>query len=233
VAVRNLQPRTPSHSGRKRPPNQWRAGRNRKEKSELVRSNLLWAATKLVGEEGYAAASIAKITQLANVAMGTFYNYFDTRQAILDELLPRMGKNMLEYIRERSIGGHNFAELEERSFEAFFEFIDREPHFFRILNEAESFAPKAHAAHLDMVSRRYIRFLRRSAQNGEFPGYSDSELETIAYILMATRTYLSQRYMNDEDAQHLLPKDVVKTYMKFVRFGLEGARKTSCEPEKR
>jgi AcrR family transcriptional regulator len=210
-------------ASRQRPPNQWRSGRNRKEKSELVRDNLLWAAGQVVGEVGYAAASIARITELANVAQGTFYNYFDSRQDILDTLLPSLGQKMLDHVRERSLGGRNFAELEQRSFLAFFEFIDNEPHFFRILNEAESFAPTAHKMHFDAVSERYKRFLRHSFENGEFPGYEAEELEAIVFMLMATRSYLAIRYVYGDGKREDLPENVGKTYMKFVRFGLEGA----------
>ncbi|MGE4369394.1 MAG: TetR/AcrR family transcriptional regulator [Burkholderiaceae bacterium] len=222
---------SPSRSPRPRPaakpraPNQWKTGRNRKEKSELVRNNLLWAAAQVVGEVGYAAASIARITELASVAQGTFYNYFESRQDILDTLLPSLGKKMLEHIREKSLGGRNFSELEERSFLAFFEFIDNEPHFFRILNEAESFAPNAHRMHFDAVSERYMRFLKRSYENGEFPAYEPEELEAIAFMLMATRSYLAIRYVYGDGQHHHLPENVAKTYMKFVRFGLEGVER--------
>lgn len=203
-------------------PGQWQKGRNRKEKSELVRSNLLWAATQVVGEVGYASASIARITRIANVGQGTFYNYFSSRQEILDELLPTLGRNMLSHIRKHSIGGRNFAELEERSFRAFFEFIDQEPYFFRILHEAESFAPKAHQAHLKIVANQYTNFLKRSLRNNEFPAFKEKELETIAYTLMATRTYLVQKYLEERQEGDNLLEQIVDTYMKFVRFGLEG-----------
>lgn len=203
-------------------PNHWKAGRNRKEKSELVKDSLLWAAAQIVGEVGYAAASISRITELAGVAQGTFYNYFESRQDILDSLLPDLGMKMLDHIRKKSLGGNNFAELEERSFLAFFEFIDTEPYFFRILNEAESFAPRAHKKHLNAISKRYLRFLKRSHANGEFPGYSEDELEAIVYILMATRSYLAIRYVYGRVKHKHLPKNVAQTYMKFVRFGLEG-----------
>ncbi len=206
-------------------PNPWRAGRSRKEKSLLVRNNLLWAAAQVVGEVGYEAASIARITELANVAQGTFYNYFESRQDILDTLLPSLGKKMLEHIRNKSLGGCNFAELEERSFLAFFEFIDNEPHFFRILNEAESFAPTAHKMHFDAISERYLRFLKRSFENGEFPNYKPEELEAISFMLMATRSYLAIRYVYGDGQHHHLPENVSKTYMKFVRFGLEGVKR--------
>ena len=42
------------------------------------------AATKIVGKYGYAEASVARITDEAGVAQGTFYNHFENRQELLD-----------------------------------------------------------------------------------------------------------------------------------------------------
>jgi AcrR family transcriptional regulator len=197
-------------------------GKTRLEKSELTRDALLAAAAEVVGEVGYANASIALITQKAGLGQGTFYNYFDSRQEILDELLPSMGKNMLAFIRKSALGGHSFAELEEGSFLAFFSFLNENSQFLRILNGAEMFAPQGHKKHFDTVSKQYMRFLRHSLQNGEFPAYRDDELEVIVYMLMAARSYLAMRYMFDDGRKNELPEAVTQTYMKFVRYGLEG-----------
>ncbi|AMR79233.1 TetR/AcrR family transcriptional regulator [Cupriavidus nantongensis] len=200
----------------------WRDAGSRSERSERIRAALLRAAAEVVGEVGYSDASITMITQRAGVAQGTFYNYFKTRQDIFDALLPDMGENMLGYVRAKAAGPSNFAELEERSFRAFFSFLKEAPQFSRILNEAETFAPTAFQTHLQNVSRRYIRFLKRSLQAGEFPEYSEADLEAVAYMLMAARSYLSQRYRSDDGARVELPRSVVKTYMKFVLYGLLG-----------
>src|SRR5690606_32698911 len=85
----------------------------RVEKSEAIRESLLKAAVEVVGEVGYANASIALITQKAGVGQGTFYNYFESRQEILDALLPSLGKDMLAHVKKCALGGHSFAELEE------------------------------------------------------------------------------------------------------------------------
>lgn len=195
----------------------------RLEKSEAIREALLKAADAVVGEVGYANASVTLITQRAGVGQGTFYNYFASRQEILDALLPDLGRNMLTYIKKCALGGHTFSELEERSFRGFFSFLYETPHFFRILNEAEMFAPVGHAQHFEVVSEKYKRFLHESLENGEFPAFQAHELETIVFILMAARSYLAMHYAVKEDGgTKPLPEGVVETYMKFVRYGLEG-----------
>lgn len=205
-----------------------RRGKSRLEKSELIRDALLKAAAEVVGEVGYANASIALITQQAGVGQGTFYNYFSSRQEILDELLPSLGKNMMAHIKKSALGGHSFAELEDRSFRGFFSFLRETPQFLRILNGAEMFAETGHKKHFDTVAKQYMRFLQHSLQEGEFPAYSAEELEVIVFMLMAARSYLAMRYVFGEEKQSELPEAVAQTYMKFVRYGLEGVPPSSA-----
>lgn len=162
------------------------------------------------------------ITQRAGVAQGTFYNHFDNRQDILDQLLPALGEQMLAYVRRCALKGNTTLEKEELSFAAFFDFLEKNPHFFRILNEAESFAPKAYRAHLELISKGYVRFLKRAHQHGELPGFKDRELEVIAFMLMAARSYLAWRYVYGAESHGTVPKWVTGAYMKFVRHGLQG-----------
>ena len=86
------------HAGRSRPrkPRQTRA-----ERSEATRRALFHAAAEVVGEVGYGDALVSRITARANVAQGTFYNYFASRQDLFDQLLPSLGSSMLEFIQDR------------------------------------------------------------------------------------------------------------------------------------
>ncbi|TCS34048.1 TetR family transcriptional regulator [Paucimonas lemoignei] len=197
-------------------------GKRRIEKSEQTREALLQAAADVVGEKGFANASITLITQKAGVGQGTFYNYFDSRQEILDELMPAVGRNLLSYVKSNLAGGDSFAELEEQQFRAFFSFLRVAPKFSRVLSEAYLFTPEGHEAHMKNVFNNYMRFLLRSHANGEFPAYEPRELEVIAQILMAARDYLARNYTYEEGGAPKLPDFAVETYMKFVRYGLEG-----------
>jgi len=199
----------------------WRRG-SRLEKSELLRHALLQAAAAVVGEVGYANASIALITARVGVAQGTFYNYFESRQDILDKLLPTLGEEMLAHIKQCASGGTNYTEIEERIFRGFFSFLGKAPHFFRILNEAESFAPAGHKQHFENVSKKYLHLFHRSKLEGSFPNYSEKELEVVVFILLAARSYLALRYLGRTGRKSTLPEWVAETYMKFVRYGLEG-----------
>src|SRR5688572_1389657 len=76
----------------------------RAEKAIENRNALLQAAAKVVGEVGYQEASIARITREAGLAHGTFYLYFDSRQDMLDAVLPFVGEELSLFIRQRASG---------------------------------------------------------------------------------------------------------------------------------
>ncbi|RJG02537.1 TetR/AcrR family transcriptional regulator [Noviherbaspirillum sedimenti] len=206
-------------------------GKRRIEKSEQIREALLAATADVVGEKGYANTSIALITQKAGVAQGTFYNYFESRQEILDEVMPAVGRNMLAYIKGKLGTGQNFAELEDEQFRALFSFLQIAPKFSRILSEAYLFSLQGHKRHMETVFSNYMRFLMRSKTHGEFPGYEPHELAVIVPILMGARDYLARNYMQEEGGVPTLQNSVAETYMKFVRYGLEGVP-PSTKPRK-
>lgn len=206
------------------PDKHWRQAESRGERSLLIREALFRAAAEVVGETGYQGASVALITQRAEVAQGTFYNHFTNRQDILDQLLPAIGQEMLDYVRECAKKGNTASEKEELSLVGFFDFLKLNPHFFRILNEAESFAPKAYRAHLDLVSKGYVAFLARSREHGELGHFDDQELEVVAFILMAARSYLAWRYLYGAEQHDTLPRWVIDAYMKFVRNGFSSLK---------
>src|SRR5437763_11941378 len=113
---------------------------NRVERNAWTKQKIFDAATKIVGKYGYAEASLARITEEAGVAQGTFYNHFQNRQELLDQLLPMIGMEMVRFIRERTRAERAGMQEIDR-FRAFFDFIREVPEFLRILNEAEFFAP--------------------------------------------------------------------------------------------
>jgi AcrR family transcriptional regulator len=195
--------------------------RTRAEKTDETRRALFDAAAAIVGKHGYANASIMKITARANVANGTFYNYFESRQDLFDQLLPTLGEQLLESIQHHVDTGSAGIERESERIRAYFAFCEENPGFLRILNEAEVFAPKAFRRHVRRFADGYVRAMRRSHQRGEMLRYSEDEFETIAYMLMGARTYLTMLH-NHSPRRKSGPSvtSTVETYLKFVERAL-------------
>jgi AcrR family transcriptional regulator len=192
---------------------------NRVERNAWTKRKIFDAATKIVGKYGYAEASVARITEEAGVAQGTFYNHFENRQQLLDQLLPKIGLDMVRFIRERT-GTAHAARQEIERFCAFFDFIREVPEFLRILNEAEFFAPTGYQKHLDNISTAYVRILKRARHAGAIDDFSDEEFEAIVHMFMGARGYLSRRYSYADGAATAVPEHVISAYEKLITRGL-------------
>ncbi|MBL0942864.1 MAG: TetR/AcrR family transcriptional regulator [Hydrogenophaga sp.] len=193
----------------------------RAERAARTREEFLMAAAKVVGETGYRDASIQRITAACGVALGTFYLYFPSRQALFDTLLPHFGLQMLDYVRERIGNEERFFEAEEIGFRAVFEYLSDNPWFWRLLNEAEVEAPTAWARHHAAVHERYIHFLKRMKARGELRQYAKSELPTLADLLIAARDYVYRTHLTTASkGARTVPNATVRTYRRFIESGL-------------
>lgn len=69
---------------------------------ESRRTALAEVALELWAEKGFDQTSVAEIAREAGIAKGTFYLYFESKEALLDEVLRRnsLGPNLLALIRD-------------------------------------------------------------------------------------------------------------------------------------
>lgn len=196
----------------------------RAEKGQKIKQDLFNAAAKVVGEVGYSNAQVSRITSAANVGQGTFYNHFESRQDLFDQLLPTLGAELLDFIRERAADAPDALEREKRSLVAFFEFLKVKPEFYRILYEAEVFAPKAFEAHVERIASAYVRTLERDAARGDIARMDRNALEVLAYTLMGARHYLCMRFARADGRMADPPQWVIDTYMRLFAEGISAGK---------
>jgi AcrR family transcriptional regulator len=204
-----------------------RSGRTRRlsreEQSEQNRKLLIDAAADVVGKYGYAEASVSRITDAARLAHGTFYNYFESRQDILDLLPPRYAEKMLQYIGERMDPRLNGLEREVKRFELFFEFFHETTESARLVNEAPVMAPVGFAQFSKIVRENYTRALQRSIKLGEIPSLSPEKLSDLVDILIAIRNGLSQPRQAPKLKRQQVSESLIGSYREFIRKALFSA----------
>jgi AcrR family transcriptional regulator len=205
----------PKIGARKGPPR-----RTREERSKETRNRLVQAGARTVGRYGYEGASIARITARAKVALGTFYRHFKSRQEFFDHLLPAMGYTLLSFVQNRVDREAVGAAREEQRLRAYFQFLEEHPWYHRLLNESEVMAPKAHAVYFNLMTSGLVHSFERSQQRGELRAFGNEELEIVAYIVMASRVYLAQRYAKSNGVVQEPPPEVLATYNKFIQRAL-------------
>lgn len=186
-----------------------------------TRTMLLRSAARLVHQHGYGAMTIAHVTQAANVAVGTFYSHFPSRQRLLDEILVHVRTEMLDYVRDRTRGSKSFLELDQRGFLAFFDYLAKNPWYIRVETEAAVWVPESYKAHFTDLRERYVAAMRRSKAQGQLRAYDDRELPVLAFIAMAARHYLSTRYVLSSTSAKRLPVAISQVYLDLVARGLQ------------
>ena len=202
---------------------QTRSARQKASREEKARANrlaLIRAATYVIGKHGYSGASIGRIAERAKLAQGTFYLYFDSQQDLFNNLLLYLGEDLQEYLNKRVEGAKGYFEVEERGIRAFFEYVKKNPAFFRILKEAEVHAPEAFHAHEAAAYERYYQSLKRAQSNGQIRALAPRELRLITHMLMGARYSIFYGFANDLE-RNGLPEWIVDSYLNLIRGGLQ------------
>lgn len=115
-----------------RTPGEANAGR-REERKAQNRAKLLEAARKVFAEKGYGAATARDIVRETDLATGTFYNYFEDKQAVFMALLEEMGEKGRAIARERRLDpARSVEERVYNAFAAYFEWAVKENDMFEV-----------------------------------------------------------------------------------------------------
>lgn len=178
---------------------------------------------KLVGRQGHSEASVVNITRAAGVSLGTFYVHFESKQELLNELLPWAGREAHREMDAAVEGVTDYVEYEIRNFDALISFEERHPYYFRLLSEAEVATPQAYQEHIDRSVARYCAALAEAHGRGEFPDYGVADLLTVATMLVSIKILLFTRLATGAPVSD----DLRRIYFTFVfnaLYGKEGQR---------
>lgn len=152
----------------------------------------------------------------AGIASGGYYYYFKTRDELFMELLPALGQEMLQYIRDRLHGAGLGIERETRSFAAYLDYLRTRPEFYRVFSEAYVYARQAYTTHFTTVVEDYVKVLQIQRAKGFVQAVSDDDLVLLAHFLIGARNYVSQFYM---ERNKKVPQDTtaaIELYTKLI-----------------
>lgn len=160
-------------------------------RGERTRRRILDAAERQIGERGFADTSVASITQEADVAQGTFYVYFRSKEEVLRELVLRMGRRLRRALTLATSGASDRLEVERRGIHAFFAFVRANPDLYRVVGESQFVDPVAYRRYYEDFAKAYRVALDAAAARGEIaPGDSEAR----AWVLMGLSDMAGRRY---------------------------------------
>src|ERR687889_1826695 len=91
----------------------------RTARGERTLRKILDAARQEFGERGFSDSSIVGITQRAGVALGTFYTYFDSKEALFNALVRHMSEQVRDSVGPAFAEAKDALDGERRALEAF------------------------------------------------------------------------------------------------------------------
>ena len=191
-------------------------GRALSKRGEATRRKLLDAAEQVFAELGWYDASVTKITEAAGVAQGTFYRYFESKQALFDELVDDLNRRVRRAMSESAGAAATRAERERLGFEGFFRFTAEHPALYRVIRQAEFASPGALRRHYARIVEGYVTGLRSAMDTGEI---ATADPEVLAWALMGIGELIGMRWvMWGETGQ--VPPEIAEQVTAFITRGL-------------
>ena len=163
----------------------------RTERGRRTLRKLLDASATEFGEKGFHEASVSSITRRAGVALGTFYTYFDSKDALFRALVQDMSDNVKSSARSALRDDMTALEIEEAALAAFLRFAREHKEIYRIIDEAEFVDPASYRTHYETIAERIAARLAAGGDSGEFrPGLGELE----AWAVMGMNVFVGLRY---------------------------------------
>ena len=167
----------------------------RTDRGRRTLRKLLDAAAAEFGEKGFHEASISAITARAGTALGSFYTYFDSKDAIFRALVRDMSEAVKVAARDALIesAGEPVSALEREraALAAFLRFAAEHKEVYRIIDEAEFVDPESYRQHYETTGARILERLHEGGRKGELR--PDLE-EAHAWAIMGMNVFLGLRY---------------------------------------
>lgn len=163
----------------------------RTDRGRRTLRKLLDAAAAEFGERGFHEASISAITRRAGTALGSFYTYFDSKDAIFRALVADMSARVRDHVAPAIEAAPDAISREEGALAAFLAFAREHQEIYRIVDEAEFVDPASFRTHYESTAQRMTERLRKGAASGEL---RDGVGEVEAWALMGMNVFLGLRY---------------------------------------
>ena len=117
----------------------------RTARGEKTLRKILDAALAEFGQRGFHDSSIVGITGRAKVALGTFYTYFDSKEAVFAALVRDMSRQVRDYVAPDIEGSVDEIDRERRALASYLRFVFDHKEVYRIIDEAEFVDPRVSA----------------------------------------------------------------------------------------
>ena len=190
----------------------------RTKRGQQTMRRLLDAAAQEFGENGFHEASISAITRRAGVALGSFYTYFESKEAVFRALVRDLSEQVGTRSREHIASDMDALAKQQSALASFLRFVSEHREVYRIIDESEFVTPEAYRQHYETIAARIHDRLREGQDAGDVGEHAG---EAHAWAIMGMNVFLGLRYAvwdNSED-----PDAIARIAVDLLRNGLSPA----------
>ena len=152
---------------------------------------ILDAAAIEFGERGFHDASISAITRRAGVALGSFYTYFDSKDAVFRALVRDLSDQVRDHVGPAVRAAPDGIAAEREGLAEFIGFVRAHKEIYRIIDEAEFVDPDSFRHHYTTTANRIAQRLHAAAARGEVRA---DVSDVHAWAVMGMNVFLGLRY---------------------------------------
>lgn len=190
----------------------------RTPRGERTLRKLLDSAREEFGDRGFSDSSIVAITQRAGVALGTFYTYFDSKEAVFRAVVSDMSAQVRDHVAPAMEQARDALDGERLALEAFLKFARSHRAVYRIIDEAEFVEPAGFRNHYETTASRIATRLRAARGGGGIDAaLSDPDIDMLSWAIMGANVFLGLRFAVWESAD---PARVAEVTSRLLRRGL-------------
>jgi AcrR family transcriptional regulator len=187
----------------------------RTERGRRTLRAILDAAAEEFGESGYHEAGIARIAQRASVAIGSFYTYFDSKEAVFRALVGDMSLQVRESVAPVILAAPDRLAGERAGIAAFIAFVRQHKALYRIIDESAFVAADAYHKPYNDIAEGYAASLTQAFGRGEV---SDGDMMVRAWAIMGMNVFLGLRFGVWDESRD--PDDIAATAAGLIGDGL-------------
>jgi AcrR family transcriptional regulator len=144
------------------------------------RNEILRAARKVFEERGFLDARVADIVDIAEVAQGTFYTYFDSKEAVFAEVAEQVIETMMQSLHTEYVPDLEPVERIRRAMLRFIEAFRPNAVMIGLIEQVGTFTPEMR--HLRLALREsFVKRTTRGIQRMQEDGVADSKIDSVLF----------------------------------------------------
>jgi AcrR family transcriptional regulator len=190
------------------------------------REQILDAAVKVFGHKGFAGANVSDIATAAEIAKGTIYLYFQSKEEIFTTILSE--RSFIPHLSYLIEAGQPLEVTLQNIAESYFQFMDTNLAIFRlVIADAFHFPEYAHQAYCEIVlkgNQILADFLTEESRAGTIRPLQDPLLTARAFMGMLMTFTLSQEILG---GKYITPICREEWMQEMLRVFLRGVKPDS------